>query len=135
MGKKEELLAFISQMEIESKYSDEYGIDWIRRDYYGRWTQAAGEYCSISIDLAKAEAKAIRRPGSIGARKARQKAKKARRKQRELEKILQQKQKDYHPSEPKYIPGQRKQDTIGLIRKPKMPNSFKGFYDPDHLTE
>lgn len=135
MGKKEELLAFISDIEIEIEIAKEYGYDWRIRDYYERWTQVAGEYCTISTAIIKAETKAIRRPGSIGARKARQKVKKARRKQRELELILKQRSDDYKPTEPKYITGRRKPDMIGAIRNPKMPHHNKGYYDPDYLTE
>ena len=97
----------IEQMKAEDEQAKIYGDDWLHRDYLSRRSHAAGEYCLIIASLAKAEKKADRRPGSIGARKARQKAKADRRKLKELERVIAESLKDYHPTEPRYISGPR----------------------------
>ena len=108
MTEKESLLAYIEEIGTEAEIARVYGEDWLIRDYHSRRSHAAGELCLTVASLAKAEAKAGRRPGSIGARKARQKAKADRRKLKELERIMAEPLKDYHPTEPQYISGPRR---------------------------
>jgi len=105
MTERESLLAYIEEMETETDIAKVYGEDWKYRDYCGRRSHAAGKLCLTVANLARAEAKANRRPGSIGARKAKQKAKAAQRKIKELEKVLAESINEYHTKEPHYISG------------------------------
>lgn len=108
MNSKEQLLALIAEIEAEPELEKKYGKDWKIRDFYARRSQAAGKLCTVMHTLIRAEVKAKHRPGSIGARKAKQAAKKARRELLKLEQIIEEKICDYHPSEPKYIAAPRK---------------------------
>ena len=112
MNTKEELLVFIARIENEAEQAKTYGSDWVLREYIERRSHAAGKLCLTMGTLAKAEAKANRRPGSIGARKARQKAKAARRELKELTAVIAQSFKDYHPTAPEYITGPSEYITI-----------------------
>lgn len=103
MGKREELLAYIAQMEAEEETAKTYGEDWKRRDFMTRRSITAGELCLTVGSLTKAEAKAKHRPGSIGARKAKQKAKAYRRKLSSLEAVLAESYGDYKATTPQYI--------------------------------
>lgn len=103
MGKREDLLAYIERLEAEDETAKTYGDDWKRRDWKTRQSMKAGELCLTVGTLTQAEAKARRRPGSIGARKARQKAKAYRRKLKRLEAVLAESYSDYKATTPQYI--------------------------------
>lgn len=103
MGKREKLLAYISEIEAEEKTAKIYGDDWKRRDWKTRQSIKAGELCLAVGTLTQAETKAKRRPGSIGARKAKQKARETRRELKRLEAILAESFSDYKVTTPQYI--------------------------------
>ena len=134
MTEKESLLAFIAEIENEQEQAEVYGEDWKRRDYCGRRSHAAGELCLTVASLAKAEAKAGRRPGSIGARKARQKAKADRRKLKELERIMAEPLKDYHPTEPQYISGPRRNVNRDRPERTHRIQYWPRYCRPEHGT-
>lgn len=90
-------------MEAEDEAAKTYGDDWKRRDWKTRQSLKAGELCLTVGTLTQAEAKAKRRPGSIGARKARQKAKAYRRKLKRLEVVLAESYSEYKATTPQYI--------------------------------
>ena len=81
MGGKADLNTFIAGNSIELEPSKIYGNDRKYRDLSARQSKTAGELCLTYSVIEKAENKAKHRPGSIGARKAKQKAKKLRKKQ------------------------------------------------------
>ena len=118
MMSREYLLAYIERIKAEEKTAKTYGDDWKRRDWKTRQSIKAGELCLTVGSLTQAEAKAARRPGSIGARKARHKAKAYRRKLKQLEAILAEKYSDYDVTAPQYI------TTRGAGYDPK-PNRIK----------
>ena len=103
MGKREDLLAYIERMKAEDETAKTYGNDWKWRDWKTRQSLKAGELCLTVGTLTQAEAKARRRPGSIGARKAKQKAKAYRRKLKRLEAVLAESYSDYKATTPQYI--------------------------------
>lgn len=103
MGKREDLLAYIERLKAEAETVKTYGDNWKLRDWKTRRSIKAGEVCLTVGTLAQAEAKAKRRPGSIGARKAKQKAKAYRRKLKRLEAVLAENYSDYKATTPQYI--------------------------------
>ena len=103
MGKREDLLAYIERMKTEDETVKTFVDDWKQRDWKTRQSMKAGELCLAVGTLTQAEAKARRRPGSIGARKARQKAKAYRRKLKRLEAVLAESYSDYKATTPQYI--------------------------------
>lgn len=103
MNSKEELLAYIEQIEAERETVKTYGDRWKIRDWMTRRSMTAGKLCLVMWAITQAEAKAKRRPGSIGARKAKQKAKAHRRQLRSLETLLTEKYSDYKVISPQYI--------------------------------
>ena len=103
MTERESLLDLISSLKAEAVTASIYGDHWRIHDFRLRRSYAAGDYCLTIADLEKAEAKANRRPKSIGARKARQKAKAARRKLRKLEQVIAESSLDYNPTEPQCL--------------------------------
>lgn len=129
MSKKDDLLTFIADMEAEKEMAKVYGEYWKIRDYIGRQSHIAGELCLIYEKIRKAEAKSNCRPGSIGARKARQKAKMARQKQKELEHIMKQTLNDYHPKEPSFIFAEKKADCERLCPVNTEPRQYKEHFD------
>ena len=116
MGKREELLAYIESLEAEKETAKTYGEDWKRRDWKTRQSMKAGELCLAVGTLTQAEAKAKRRPGSIGARKAKQKAKTYRREVKRLEAVLAESYGDYKVTTPQYIttPGASHDPSLNL---------------------
>lgn len=103
MNEREQLLACIADIEVEAEAAKIYGDHWRIHDWMARRSHAAGIIGKAVKDLARAEAKAKHRPGSIGARKARQKAKAARRKIRQLERVIAEPFTDYRPGKPEYM--------------------------------
>ena len=112
MTDKEDLLTEIERIrseidilhaEIESEKI--YGEHWRVYDYRSRRSHASGDLCLLIIRIDRADAKAHRRPRSIGARKARQKAKAYRRQLRQLVPVIAEKVSDYHPVKPQYLSG------------------------------
>lgn len=116
MGKRENLLAYIEQIKAEEETAKIYGNDWKRRDWKTRQSMKAGELCLTVEELTQTEAKAKRRPGSIGARKAKKKAKAYRRKLKHLEAVLAEKFAGYNITTPGagYDPSPSRR---GIIRK------------------
>lgn len=82
---------------------NKYGEHWQRYEYSARRSLLAGKLCDAQSAAAQAEAKASRRPGSIGARKARRKAKQLKRKIRELQSDIKIAFKEYNPEKPQYM--------------------------------
>ena len=95
MKSKEEILAYIEQIKAKEEVTKVYGEGWELRDWKTRRSMTAGKLCLIMRALDQAETKAKRRPGSIGARKAKQKAKEYRRQIRSLETVLAESYSDY----------------------------------------
>lgn len=100
---QKKLLTFIEQIEIDKENEKVYGQFWRLRDFKTRRNIIGGEYCITMDMLSKAEMKAKRNPGSIGARKAKGKAKELRRKLKRLKIILSEDFKKYYVLKPQYI--------------------------------
>lgn len=125
MTEKECLLEFIERINAEKeRLSAEkeiekiYGAHWKTFDYRARQSLSAGKICLLVFHLEKLELKANRRPHSIGARKARQKAKATRRELRNLEQIISQDLTSYSPTEPQYLSADL--HLIWLVRKSRI---------------
>lgn len=103
MEKREALLDYIEELNAGAETAKTYGDDWKLRDWKTRQSMKAGELCLAVGTLTQAEAKAKRRPGSKGARKAKKKAKEYRRKIKRLEEVLAERSTDYRATTPHYI--------------------------------
>lgn len=112
---REEILKYIHDMDAELEAAETFGEFWRLQDWRTRRSIAAGEVCLSVESVAKAEDKARRHPRSIGARKARGKIKRIRKRIAALNKILSEKLKDYKPTKPQYITGDKQ--IIILERK------------------
>ena len=134
MTERENLLSFIADMEAEAETAKQYGENWRADDWKARWKHTAGELCQTMRTLTRAEAKAKQRPGSIGARKARQKAKATRRKLRDLERIIAEPLKDYKPAEPGYITGPSNYITVHRPTN-REARHYKDYMPPDFIID
>ena len=124
MSDRDDLLSFISEIESDKKLAEVYGEDWKTSEYYSRRSFKAGELCLTIQSLARAEAKAEQRPGSIGARKARQKAKAYRRRLKELEEIIAEPFSSFHTTEPRYITIDKRSIRVTRL-KPGKKRQYK----------
>ena len=125
MGKREDLLAYIERMEAEDETAKTYGDDWKLRDWRTRQSIAAGELCLAVGTLTRTEAKAKRRPKSIGARKAKRKAKDYRRKLKRLEAVLAENYGDYRATTPQYITHPNTAGYYPIVRRSIKRKEYK----------
>ena len=96
------LLAYIADIQAEAEATATYGDHWRISDYMARKSGKAGEICNLYSDIDRLTAKAAHRPGSIGARKARQAIKQAHRKIKERQIDIELPFSEYKPTRPKY---------------------------------
>lgn len=134
MNEKENLLSFIRIMMERTEAAKIYGEYWMFNDWKARRSHKAGELCQVMETIARMEAKAEHRPGSIGARKARQKAKAARRKLRDLERIIAEPMSEYRPARPGYITGSSKFITTDRPLRKKVRH-HKDYRPPDFTID
>ena len=97
------LLSEIERFKAIDETEKIYGEHWQVHDWRLRRSHAAGKLCLLMVYLERLELKANRRPHSIGARKARQKAKAARRELRNLERLISEPFSLYAVTEPEYV--------------------------------
>ena len=136
MNDRDDLLAYIAyieESESDKELIEVYGEDWKTSEYYSRRSIMAGEVGLTIASLARAEAKAIRRPGSIGARKARQKAKAYRRRLKELEEIILQSFSDFRTTKPQYISIAKPSIRTRRL-KPKRVRKYKDYEGSQPFT-
>ena len=96
-------LEYITRARALIESVEKYGKGWQGYDYKARRSSIAGDLCDAQTAAARYQSKAERRPGSIGARKARRKARKLRRLVRTLAQDIKLPLEEYQPTTPEYM--------------------------------
>lgn len=130
------LIEYIEYIIAEEPARKVYGHDWIWKEYRARRSHTGGEICLLYARLERLKAKAERRPGSIGARKALGELKAGLRRLKELEKITRESASEFserYPTEPRYLSEplnfiyHDRESRIKIFKKPleiRLPHSM-----------